>query len=324
MIALIKKTLKVVDIALLPLVALSAIVLKMVRRAGVDRLPASRRVLEKIGVFPIINHYYEPLFHTRTLHKSLREDRELAGIDLNIAQQLQILEQFNYNAELLEFPIDKPASSAYSGYYYHNNSFESGDAEYLYNMIRLLKPARIIEIGAGFSTLMAMAAVKRNQREDAAYTCRHYCIEPYENSWLERPELQVIREVVEQVDKELFRSLGENDILFIDSSHMIRPQGDVLVEFLEILPILKSGVFVHVHDIFTPRDYLTTWVVDKVLFWNEQYLLEAFLSFNQDFKVIASLNHLAHHYPDRLFSKCPIYQSEYTSREPGSFWFKRI
>jgi hypothetical protein len=130
--------------------------------------------------------------------------------------------------------------------------------------------------------------------------------------------------VVERVDKELFRTLGENDILFIDSSHMIRPQGDVLCEFLEILPLLNPGVLVHVHDIFTPKDYPDRWIKDQVLFWNEQYLLEGFLSFNKDFKVIGALNHLANHYQQQLASKCPIYAREHSVRQPGSFWMQRV
>ena len=81
----------------------------------------------------------------------------------------------------------------------------------------------------------------------------------------------------------------KNDILFIDSSHIIRPQGDVLFEYLEILPILNPGVVVHIHDIFSPKDYLDNWIINDHLFWNEQYLLEAFLSFNNNSPFIDGL-----------------------------------
>ena len=74
------------------------------------------------------------------------------------------------------------------------------------------------------------------------------------------------------------------DILFIGSSHVIRPQGDVLFEYLELLPTLKRGVIVHVHDIFSPRDYPQSWLLDEVRLWNEQYLLEAFLTDNEHWK----------------------------------------
>ena len=111
---------------------------------------------------------------------------------------------------------------------------------------------------------------------------------------------QVIRQPVETVDKTIFTCLESNDILFIDSSHIIRPQGDVLCEYLQILPVLQPGVLVHVHDIFTPKDYLDEWLREQGLFWNEQYLLEAFLSGNTDYEIIAALNFLKHHHWDRI------------------------
>jgi hypothetical protein len=124
------------------------------------------------------------------------------------------------------------------------------------------------------------------------------------------------------MDKSLFQKLGPNDILFIDSSHIIRPQGDVLFEYLELLPTLKSGVLIHVHDIFTPKDYLDEWVLDNHLLWNEQYLLEAFLTFNTQFKIIGALNYMSHHHRDQFAEKCPVFAKQ-PGREPGAFWMMR-
>jgi hypothetical protein len=121
----------------------------------------------------------------------------------------------------------------------------------------------------------------------------------------------------------LFESLASGDILFIDSSHVIRPQGDVLFEYLSILPRLSHGVLVHIHDIFTPKDYLTEWVVNERRLWNEQYLLEAFISMNRGFRVIGALNFLKHHHPDPLGAKLPVLRQELSQREPGSFWIVR-
>src|SRR5690606_23330735 len=125
------------------------------------------------------------------------------------------------------------------------------------------------------------------------YRVEHICIEPFENPWLDASGATIIRRPLEEVDRDLFASLGDGDVLFIDSSHVIRPQGDVLIELLEIVPSLQPGVFVHVHDIFTPRDYPARWVKDEVRFWNEQYLLEALLSCSTSFRVVGALNHLA-------------------------------
>ena len=110
--------------------------------------------------------------------------------------------------------------------------FESGDAEYLYSVIRVLKPRRLIEICSGQSTLLARQAIEENRRHDPNSVCEHICIEPFEAEWLEELNVKVIREPVEMVNKALFRNLNADDILFIDSSHMIRTQGDVLFEYL--------------------------------------------------------------------------------------------
>jgi hypothetical protein len=111
-------------------------------------------------------------------------------------------------------------------------------------------------------------------------------------------------------------SLEANDILFIDSSHVIRQQGDVEHEYLRLLGLLRPGVIIHAHDIFTPRDYPAAWVLEDRGLWNEQYLLEAFLSFNDSFEVLAALNYLSHEHRDALCNACPILVKE-PGREPG-------
>jgi hypothetical protein len=101
---------------------------------------------------------------------------------------------------------------------------------------------------------------------------------------------------------------------------VIRPQGDVICEYLEILPILRSGVVVHIHDIFTPRDYLEEWVLKSVLLWNEQYLVEAFLSNNPQWVIISALNYLKHRHFDALKRVCPFLSPD---REPGSLYIQK-
>jgi predicted O-methyltransferase YrrM len=240
---------------------------------------------------------------------------------MNVDEQLLLLEKFDYADELLAFPQEEQPGL---GFYFQNTMFGSGDAEYLYNIIRLFKPRRLIEIGSGQSTRIAAAAISANRVENEANTCQHVCVEPYEADWLEQLDVTVLRTPVEQLDKAMFDELDSNDILFIDSSHMIRPQGDVLHEYLELLPRLGSGVLVHIHDIFTPRDYPAEWIIDQNRFWNEQYLLEAFLSHNSEFKVIGALNFLKHHHPDQISRCCPVLGPDIATREPGSFWIQRV
>lgn len=316
---LLKKFVPVIDLFLSPITLLSTFLLLRIRKLGVHNMKISKKIFFKVGLFPIRDHYYEPLFNPKYLRYSLRKDRSLPGIDFNIDEQLKILKKFNFNNELIEFPLEKKIDFEY---YYHNQFFLSGDAEYFYNIIRLYKPKRIIEIGSGYSTLIAIKAIATNKIEQNNYNCEHICIEPFEMNWLERMNLKVIRESVETINKTYFSQLGENDILFIDSSHIIRPQGDVLCECLEILPILKTGVLVHFHDIFTPKDYLDEWIIGDIRFWNEQYLLEAFLSFNYEYKIIGALNYLKNYYFSELSDKCPILKKE-PNREPGSFWIRK-
>lgn len=316
-------TVPIVDLILAPLVLMAAVLMKAVRRFGVWRMPVSKGIFNRIGVYPIRDHYYEPMYnYQKHLRHSLRDERNLPGINLNEAGQLAWLGQFDYATELERIPL-KPSPGKL--FYYNNPNFAEGDAECLYSLIRLKKPKRIIEIGSGFSTMMAREAIEQNRCEEASYSCRHICIEPYEMQWLDAIDgIEVIRQKVEEAEPSLFGQLEADDILFIDSSHVIRPQSDVLTEYLEILPILKPGVLIHIHDIFTPYDYLDHWLIDEVKLWNEQYLLEAFLSCNPQFEIILALNYLSHKHPAELVEKFPMLRGNVEQAEPRSIWIRKV
>ncbi|MDP3938136.1 MAG: class I SAM-dependent methyltransferase [Deltaproteobacteria bacterium] len=309
-----------VDILMLPAALISAICSVFVRRYGIDRLPATRAVFRIVGVLPVRHHYHEPVVYPHDLRQPLSSERSIVGLDLREEDQLRLLRRLNYAEELAQIPL-RPTGA--TSYYYENGAFEQGDAEFLYAVIRHFKPRRLVEIGAGFSTLMARKAIEHNRLEELSYDCDHVCIEPYENKWLEATGARVIRERVERVSLGVFNQLASNDILFIDSSHVIRPQGDVIYEYLEVLGHLGRGVLLHVHDIFTPRDYPEDWVLRKQRLWNEQYLLEAYLCFNREYNVIAALNFLWHHHRSTLLHACPMLATK-PNAEPGSFWMVRV
>lgn len=315
--ALRSSLLSLADVAATPFVYAAGRLLRKVRATGVQRLPSCRSVLLELGVFPILNHYYEPQFDLRTLRRPLTLERPLSGIDWNVDEQMALLHSMRFADELADTPVDKPGHLAF---YLHNGAFESGDAEFWYQIVRLKKPRRIFEVGSGHSTLVAAQAIRRNQNEDPSYVCKHVCIEPYEMPWLERTTASVVRKKVEDLDAAYFSELEADDVLFIDSSHMIRPDGDVLFEYLELLPTLNTGVIVHVHDIFSPRNYPKECLVDAVRFWNEQYLLEAFVTHNSSWAIIGSLNYLRHHHYESLKSVAPFLTP---SREPGSFYIQK-
>ena len=284
------------------------------------RMPRTVRTASAAGVAVIAHHYYSPAMTAGDLRHDLRDVRPLLGLTLDLDRHRAFLAGLDFAEELRALPMTPPSEAEFG---FANNFFSAGDAEILYGVIRRDRPRRIYEIGSGRSTLVARLAIAANQRADPTYTCDHRCIEPYEVPWLESTGVTVIRERVELVDLALFDALEAGDILFVDSSHVIRPQGDVLREITEIYPRLKPGVLVHIHDIFTPRDYPRRWVVDEMRMWNEQYLLEAFLAYNPHFEIVCALNWLATDHPDLLRDACPVL-TERMPKQPGSFWMRRV
>jgi hypothetical protein len=265
-------------------------------------------------------NYYGPFVSSGDLYRPLDEERNIPGLRLDIDTQSEFLNNLRFEKELLAIPAFSDDELVYS---FSKEMFGPGDAELLYGVIRYLKPRKIIEIGAGASTLIAQQAIRMNKCENASYSCSHICIEPYENPWLAKLEVNLIQKRVEHCPLSLFESLGDGDILFIDSSHTVKPQGDVLYETFDIYGSLRRGVYVHVHDIFTPRDYPSDWILERRRLWHEQYLLEAFLSFNSNFQIVCALNWLWRNHPEMLVHACPILTTRMVNN-PGSFWFRRV
>jgi hypothetical protein len=172
------------------------------------------------------------------------------------------------------------------------------------------------------STLVIRMALESVLERDPGYRCDHVCIEPYGANWLEQLPVRVLRQTAESCPPAIIEHLERDDILFVDSSHVIRPQGDVLTEVLIWLGRLQPGVLVHIHDMYTPRDYPDALVRTQRYLWNEQYLLEAFLSFNAAFEVLVPLNHLWHDARGAMRQFCPA-QETVGGTEPSSFWLRR-
>ena len=283
-------------------------------------LHAVRGLLDQAGVAVVPYHYYEPIYKAEDIFRDPDEPRSIAGIDWNLGAQIELLERFTFAVELRSLE-----GRCWNGhtFRYSNGMFGPGDAEALYSMIRCGKPRRIVEIGCGQSTLVARFAIADAMAQDPHYKCEQICFEPFESPWLDDLDVIVKRERIEHADLALFRSLSAGDIVFIDSSHVQRPMGDVEFEFLHILPILPKGVIVHVHDIFSPRDYPETWLNEDRRLWNEQYLLEAFLSFNSEFEIICAMNCLMYGDSPQFRKAFPVLANLGKLRTVGSFWFRR-
>jgi predicted O-methyltransferase YrrM len=302
----IKKTVfGIIDILLLPFTLLLLPFLKWIRRFGVEYFPLHRKSFLGIGVFPVRDHFYEPRFRYPATFDAGKK-RELA-LDFQIADQLASLQTLSYQEEL----------ASLQGV--NNPNFGPGDADLYYLLIRNARPARIVEIGSGYSSLIALQALNRNRAAGSVGTL--FCIDPFETIVpANAAGIQFIREPVENMDLSLFESLQEKDILFIDSSHIIRPGNDVLFIYQQILPMLAKGVLIHIHDIFTPRHYRQDWLNGLFRFWNEQYLLEAFLYQNTAFIIRYSLNYLAKDYSAEVRQTLTHLEGK---DEPSSFWIER-
>ncbi len=254
-------------------------------------------------------HYYEPIPDFRAITSDqLQRRREFRSIDFHWDDQLRLLHALSaYTPELNEVKQED----------FENGYFDGFDAAVYYSLIRHLKPQRVIEIGSGYSTRFAHKALARSA-DSGTLTC----IEPHPEERLNglRLKVDLIQKRVEEVDVEFFSQLEANDILFIDSSHTVKFGSDVCYEFLEILPTIQPGVWIHVHDIFFPHDYPAEWLLKRRLALNEQYLLEAFLSFNREFRVTLA-NHwlcLEHHdVAARLWPNA-------SDLKASSFWMERV
>lgn len=294
------------------------------------------------GVHVVPNHFYSPVPDTRRIPDRLfAQPSEMPGIDLDLPGQRALMNDFRarFGAEFDAFradplsPADPPGAFSLD-----NGMYGPIDAEVLYGMVRANKPRRIVEIGSGYSTRLSAMAILANQREDPAYTCDLTCIEPYPSDALRAgfPGLsRLIVEPVEQIPLSTFAGLGQNDILFIDSSHVLKIGSDVQYEFLELLPRVGVGAIVHVHDIFFPFDYPRQWVYGAQRFWTEQYLLQTFLMFNDRFKTLWCGTAALHAYPDDVARCFPSYPRELARPggrwakgqvcvTPASFWMRRV
>ena len=280
---------------------------------------------QRLGFHVTLNHFHEPIPDTRTLKDELwSRHSEMVGIEIGEQEQIRLLSEFSakFKGEYEAFPRHK-TPIPYE-YYVNNGSFESVDGEILYCMIRYFKPRKIFEIGSGNSTYLSAQATLRNREENKDYECELAAVDPYPSSVLKAgfPGLsELTPEKVQNVPVSKFCELKENDILFIDSSHILKVGSDVQHEYLEILPRLNKGVLVHAHDIFLPSEYPRDWIYRQYRFYTEQYLLQAFLAFNSAFEILwmGSYMHLKH--PEKLEKAFSSYDKNKVW--PGSFWLRK-
>jgi hypothetical protein len=241
----------------------------------------------------------------------------IPGIDLRLDDQLALLERFRGFYDDQPFPAERADTTRY---WFENPSFGYADALVLYSMLRYLEPNHVIEVGAGWSSCVILDTRERF----LDWQTQHTLIEPYPQHLLtlfrdgDLDRIRLIAEKVQDVPVAQFQELGANDILFIDSTHVSKLNSDVNYEFFEILPVLQSGVYVHLHDIFYPFEYPLGWA-EEGRGWNEAYLLRAFLTRNDEFEIVLFNNLLWQRFEDVLLRDFPLWL-----RNPGgSIWLRK-
>lgn len=239
---------------------------------------------EEHGIHITPVHFYEPIPDTRRLSNKIFESKpHFPELDLRENEQIELVKKLSkYSNELKEIP--HKLSNNEQEYYFENNFFGAVDGTIYYSIIREFKPKKIIEIGAGFSTLIASKAAEKN--EDTSITV----IDPFPKDFVKKglPKVDnIIAEQVQNVPIEKFKELIKNDILFIDSSHISAIGSDVNYLFLHVIPELNPGVLIHVHDCPIPFEhYGKRRTLIKKRFWNEMYLVWAFLIGNSSYKIL--------------------------------------
>ena len=274
--------------------------------------------------------YYSPLPVRAELERTrARWDRpsSMAGVEWDtpaMAERLARLVE-EHGAELRELsPYEEAKGLGYGP------GFTMADAHLLYLMLRDLEPRRVTEVGSGLSTWYMSRAMERNAAEGSPG--RITCIDPYSGDRVRAlPGVEVVRRAVQDVDPEELRDLGEGDVLFIDSTHVVKVDGDVPHLYLEMLPRLRPGVVVHSHDIHFP--YNTPHPAEEYVlgakwprYWTEAMLLQAFLAFNREFEIVLSMGILRHEDEPFLERTLPGYRpvvaADYDTHA-GSIWYRR-
>ncbi|HEY3204025.1 MAG TPA: class I SAM-dependent methyltransferase [Thermoanaerobaculia bacterium] len=227
------------------------------------------------GLQVLPEHFYTPVFDPERLTDSVWSARFETGVRYDAGEQLSLWRRVHrFGDELAAFPEDPDGlPDEARRFFWRNSEFSHQDAVLYYSLIRHLRPARVIEVGGGFSTLLAAEAAARNGQT------RIDCIEPYPRPFLatEIPGVRLHAASVLEVPLDFFRDLADGDILFIDCSHVSKTGSDVNHLLLRVVPSLRSGVWVHVHDIFLPFEYPREWPLQR-LYFNEQYVLAGLLA----------------------------------------------
>lgn len=276
----------------------------------INKLPYVR-VLYKQSLNSVYSngHFYSPIISIEDIKKreieiwkNVEVDGVL-GVNLRTEEQMKLVNQFAQFYNEIPFKAEKQANVRFN---FENEFYSYTDGIILYSVIRHFKPKRIIEIGSGFSSAVMLDTNELFFQNQIDLTF----IDPYAKRLFslmkqeDKQKVKVIETDVQLISLDVFQKLESGDILFVDSTHVTKTGSDVNYILFEILPIIKSGVLIHFHDIFYPFEYPKEWVFRGVN-WNEDYILKAFLMYNEKFEIKIFSEYLHRHHKE-VFADLPL------------------
>jgi predicted O-methyltransferase YrrM len=279
---------------------------RVIRRAA--RTARTVRAVVTRPPYVTPGHFYSPLTTDADVRRALTWT-EAPGVDLAEASQLELATQVG---GLLAEPPPGPR------YIADNRMYGPADAAIYRAMLTYLRPARVIEVGSGYSTALALDESEAN---DVLAGLELTCIEPFPERLLgllqesDRDRLTLIRQPVQEVEMAVYSRLGPQDVLFIDSTHVVKAGSDVVWLFLHVLPRLAPGVVVHVHDVFWPFEYPAEWLRQH-RDWTENYLLHAFLADNARWEILLFSSWLWRCHAE-------LVPQWLATESPGSIWLRK-
>lgn len=279
--------------------------------------------LERYRTWVPPGHFYSPIPSAEEVGRRAAEifDRSIttiAGIDLREEAQLALLEELKRFYPELPFTAEDSPDLRYN---FANRFYSYSDAIFLYSVIRHLSPKRILEVGSGYSSCVILDT--NDRFFGGAISCTF--IEPFpdvlRSLWREGDEEanELIQSPLQDVDPERFAELEAGDILLIDSTHVSKTGSDVNRLFFEVLPRLRPGVWVHIHDVFYPFEYPRKWI-EQGRAWNEDYLLRAFLMYSSAFEIALFNTYLEGFHKDWFRREMPLC----LENPGGSIWLRRV
>ena len=260
------------------------------------------------------NHYESPYPDIIEIHEKSEEifnkGKRVLDIEFNVNRQLELARQME---SIDVIPWENDPCKKYR-YYYNNDWFGKGSADVLYYMMRIIRPQRIIEVGSGFSTAVMLDTNNSCFQNEIEIHAIEPNPERLKSLLRDRDNLTIHECTLQSMPFSFFEQLQENDILFIDSSHVSKVNSDVNYYLFEIFPRIAKGVYIHFHDFFYPFIYPKEWIFEGKAY-SEMYLIRAFLMNNEHYTIQFFGEMLQNELPDKLSIKLKSIA--------GSLWIRK-